>query len=122
MNRDGAHPWEEDHDPIDSNNTRLNAGVDLQLQSRPMNAPELLEHAADVVARRRREYGEPAILFQRVAQRWSLTLGTRVSPEQVVLCLVDLKVERLAHDPRHLDSIADVAGYAGCLAEVQSDA
>ena len=87
-----------------------------------MNGPELLEHAAGLVARRRREYGEPVDLFEQIAQRWSLTLGTKVSPAQVIVCLVDLKVARLAHDPRHLDSIVDVAGYAGCLAEVLSDA
>jgi hypothetical protein len=40
----------------------------------------------------------------------------------MMLCLIDLKVARLAHDPRHLDSIMDIAGYAGCLAEALSDA
>jgi hypothetical protein len=36
--------------------------------------------------------------------------------------LVDLKVARLARDPRYLDSIIDVAGYAGLLVEVLGDA
>jgi hypothetical protein len=45
-----------------------------------------------------------------------------VTPAQVVVCLIDLKVARLTHNPRHLDSITDVAGYAGCLAEVLHDA
>jgi Domain of unknown function (DUF6378) len=57
-----------------------------------------------------------------VAVRWSQILRTKVTPAQVIVCLIDLKVARLAHDPRHLDSIIDVAGYAGCLAEVLSDA
>ena len=83
-----------------------------------MNAEQLLEHAAGIVTRRRREYGEPVDLFEHVAQRWSLTLGTEISPAQVVLCLIDLKVARLARDPRHFDSQADVAGYAACLREV----
>ena len=87
-----------------------------------MNAEQLLEHAADLVTRRRREYGEPIDLFERVAVRWSQVLGTRVSPAQVIICLVDLKVARLTHDPRHLDSVTDIAGYAGCLAEVLHDA
>ena len=69
-----------------------------------MNGPRLLEHAAGLVNRRRREYGEPADLFEQVAARWSLTLGTKLSPAQVVLCLVDLKLARLARDPKHLDS------------------
>ena len=87
-----------------------------------MNAEQFLEHAGGLVDRRRTEYGEPIDLFERVAVRWSQVLGTRVTPAQVIVCLVDLKVARLAHDPRHLDSITDVAGYAGCLAEVLSDA
>ena len=83
-----------------------------------MNGPELLEHAAGVVTRRRREYGEPVELFNHIAQRWTLTLGTTVSPAQVALCLIDLKLTRLARDPRHLDSEVDVAGYAAVLREV----
>jgi hypothetical protein len=87
-----------------------------------MNAEQLLELAAGVVDRRRREYGAPAELFERVAVRWSQVLRTRVTPAQVIVCLVDLKVARLTHDLRHLDSVADIAGYAGCLAEVLGDA
>jgi hypothetical protein len=87
-----------------------------------MNAEQLLEHAADLVTCRRRRYGEPVELFRQIAARWSLTLGLKVSPLQVALCMIDLKVARLAHNPRHLDSIIDVAGYAGCLAEVLGDA
>jgi hypothetical protein len=34
-----------------------------------VNGPELLEHAAGLVARRRREYGEPADIFEAVAKR-----------------------------------------------------
>jgi hypothetical protein len=83
-----------------------------------MNAEQLLEHAAGLVTRRRREYGEPIDLFEHVAQRWSLTLGTRVSPAQVVLCLIDLMLARLSHDPKHLDSQIDLAGYIACLREV----
>jgi hypothetical protein len=87
-----------------------------------MNAEQLLGHAADLVNRRRCAYGEPMDLFARVAVRWSQVLGTRVTPAQVIVCLIDLKVARLAHDPHHLDSIMDIAGYAGCLTEALSDA
>ena len=83
-----------------------------------MNGPELLEHAAGLVNRRRRDYGKPVDLFEQVAACWSLTLGTELSPAQVVLCLIDLKLARLARDPKHLDSQVDVAGYAAVLREV----
>jgi hypothetical protein len=83
-----------------------------------MNGETLLKHAAEIVASRRRIYGDPIPLMEGLAKRWSLTLGTQVSAAQVVLCLIDLKLVRLAHDPEQLDSIVDVAGYAAVLREV----
>ena len=81
-----------------------------------MTAEQLLEQAASVVRDRRRAYGQPRDLFERVAIRWSQVLGITVTPGEVIVCLIDLKVARLTHDPRHRDSITDIAGYAGCLA------
>ena len=83
-----------------------------------MNGPDLLRHAAGVVEKRRDEYGEPEDLFENIAARWSQVLGIRVTPEQVALCLMDLKMARLAHSPRHLDSLVDVLGYGACLREI----
>jgi len=83
-----------------------------------MNAEMLLEHAAGVVADRRERYGEPEDLFDHVAKRWSLVLGNKVTPAQVALCLIDLKMARLTRNPKHLDSLVDMAGYAACLREV----
>jgi hypothetical protein len=40
-----------------------------------MNGPELLEHAAGLVNRRRREYGEPVDVFEAVATRRSRNAG-----------------------------------------------
>jgi hypothetical protein len=92
------------------------------MQELPMTAEQLLEQAVSVVHARRRIYGQPRDVFERVAARWSQVLGITVTPAQVVLCLLDLKVARLAHDPGHLDSITDIAGYASLLAQVRSDA
>ena len=83
-----------------------------------MNGPELLRHAAGVVDKRRGEYGEPEHLFANIAERWSQVLGVDVTPVQVALCLADLKMARLAHNPKHLDSLIDVAGYVACAHEV----
>ena len=83
-----------------------------------MNGAMLLKHAAGVVDRRRSDYGEPEDLFENIAQRWSQVLGIRVTPAQVALCLMDLKMARLAHDPKHLDSLVDVLGYGACLREI----
>ena len=87
-----------------------------------MKAEQLLEHAAGIVTRRRRDYGDPTLLFEQIALRWSLTLGIDVTAVQAVACLIDLKLARLVQDPKHQDSITDIAGYAACLAEVLHDA
>ena len=83
-----------------------------------MNGVMLLKHAAGVVEKRRADYGEPEDLFEHVAARWSQVLGIRVTPAQVGVCLMELKMARLAHDPKHLDSLVDVLGYGACLREI----
>ena len=102
-----------------------------------MNGPELLEHAADLVSRRRREYGEPVDVFEAAAKRWSLVFGTKITAAQVVIALLDLKLVRLSRDPKHLDSsdrrgrlcgglagadaMTGPASYRSCLARAQAD-
>ena len=85
-----------------------------------MKGEVMLRQAARVVGQRRRAYGDPAASMATVAARWSVTLGHSVTPAQVVLCLIDLKLARLGHDPAYADSIRDVAGYAAVLQEVRS--
>jgi hypothetical protein len=82
----------------------------------------ILHQAAEIVAQRRQRYGSPAEHFEQVARRWSLTVGTPVQPEQVLLCQLDLKLVRLAHDPGHRDSLVDLIGYTLLLHELVGDA
>jgi hypothetical protein len=83
-----------------------------------MSARQILEHAAGVVDARRTAYGSPQTAMAAIAARWSLTLGRRVTPAQVVLCMIDLKLARLTHDPAYQDRVIDVIGYAALLPEV----
>ena len=83
-----------------------------------MNSPRILHEAAQVIAERSKTYGEPDKAMAAIAARWSLTLGHPVTPAEVVLCMIDLKLTRLARDPKHQDSALDVAGYAALLHEV----
>jgi len=83
-----------------------------------MTPETLLQHAAAVLAERRAAYGDPATSMAAIAARWSVTLRRPVTPAEVVLCLIDLKLARLAHDPTHHDSVVDVIGYAALLPEV----
>ena len=81
-------------------------------------AEMFLKHVANVIAERSNQYGDATGNMAAIAKRWSATLGREVTPAQVVLCLVDLKLARLAHDPTHEDSAVDVCGYAALLREL----
>jgi hypothetical protein len=83
-----------------------------------MTPEQMLQHAATVIGERGAAYGDATECMSAIAERWSITLGTVVTPAQVVLCMLDVKLARLSHDPTHLDSIADVIGYAALLPEV----
>ena len=79
----------------------------------------ILGHTAKVLEERRDDYGDPVEQFRAIADRWSITLGTPITPSQVALCMIDLKLARLAYDPGHVDSMVDVIGYAALLREVR---
>ena len=81
-------------------------------------AEKFLKHVANVIVERSALYGDAANNMAAIAARWSGTLGHEISPAQVVLCLLDLKLARLAHDPTHEDSAVDVCGYAALLREL----
>ena len=83
-----------------------------------MNRYEILREAEAVLAERAEAYGNVAASMEATAARWSVTLGYPVTSAEVVLCLIDLKLARLAHDPKHHDSARDVIGYAALLPEV----
>ena len=83
-----------------------------------MSTDGILKHVASVLADRTKIYGAPDKAMAAIAARWTLTLGHPVTPAEVVLCMIDLKLTRLARDPRHQDSILDIAGYAAVLHEV----
>jgi len=83
-----------------------------------MTGKQMLHRVADIIAERNAAYGDAATSMAAVAARWSITLGRPVTPAQVVLCLIDLKLTRLQHNPTHQDSVCDLAGYAAVLQEV----
>ncbi len=81
-------------------------------------AEMFLRHVAQVIAERSIQYGDATGNMTAIATRWSATLGQEITAAQVVLCLLDLKLARLVHDPTHEDSVVDVCGYAALLAEI----
>ena len=80
----------------------------------------LLQDVHRIVQKRQQHYGHPLANFTEIAQRWSLTLKTPITPTQVVLCMIDLKMSRLSHNAMHHDSLLDIVGYAECLSQIQT--
>lgn len=66
---------------------------------------------------RRRDYGDVKESFESLARLWSVVLGVEVSSRQVCLCLIQLKVARMLNGWQR-DSIVDIAGYTGLLAQI----
>lgn len=86
-----------------------------------MNAAALLDEVKTILDQRQAAYGDVSRSLTTIAARWSLTLGQQVTPAQVALCMIDLKLARLQHTPEHRDSIIDIIGYAALLPEVIND-
>jgi hypothetical protein len=64
---------------------------------------------------RQTDYGSPIEDFTKQARMWGSILGVKVTPQQIAMCMIAVKLSRLTNSPRHRDSIADICGYARCL-------
>lgn len=97
-----------------------------------MNVPEfvyaeppinVLDKAKEIIYGDREEaYGNPRFNLDTIAQFWTVYLhrlfaswgieGAKLSGEDVAQLMILLKTARLIHNPTHVDSLVDQAGYA----------
>lgn len=79
-------------------------------------APEtILEEAQRLVyGERNADYGHPRDDFARSAAMWSALLGHTITPHQVAMCMVAVKLSREVNRPKR-DNRTDGAGYFACL-------
>ena len=70
---------------------------------------------------RAKEYGPARKNHERIAQIWSIILEQDITPEQVVACIVGLKLARLSEDMTKDDSWVDIIGYAALGGEIIND-
>lgn len=82
--------------------------------------PSILTEAMEVVAERQAQYGTREDNFGRIAAMWTAILGTKVTPQQVALCMIALKVARECWRSSR-DNARDIAGYADCLDQLNAD-
>lgn len=90
-----------------------------------MTREQLLEMTRrTVMGGRPQDYGSPERNFERIAALWTAHLEEVLRPDTVLLpsdvaaLMILVKLARLQHNPAHMDSIVDVAGYAACWAEI----
>ena len=82
--------------------------------------------AAETVEENRKVYGSPFTAHCRIAELWNAYLNgfskleklCILSPEDVALMMILLKIARLQESPDHRDSLVDIIGYAECYAEI----
>jgi hypothetical protein len=86
----------------------------------PKNESILDEAKRIVHGDRGENYGHPFEDFSRTAQIWSAILETEVTPEDVALCMVGLKISREVNRPKR-DNIVDGAGYFETLQMVKEE-
>jgi len=63
-----------------------------------------------VTGPRQQSYAHPAVNFARIAKGWEMILGQPVTPEQVGLCMVIVKLARQVN-AHSRDNYADAIGY-----------
>jgi len=81
-----------------------------------MSEKSVLREADEIInGERQQDYGTPLQSFTTIAGLWSPILGVDVTPEQVALCMIGVKIARYNNGGGQRDSLIDIAGYAGCI-------
>lgn len=84
-----------------------------------MKGMTVLQEAQKIIhGPRRNSYGPARKSFERVARLWSEVLDKPVTPEQVALCMVMLKVARELNKPGR-DNKVDICGYVALMEEME---
>jgi len=79
----------------------------------------ILEEAdAAINGPRRESYGDVLESFVSIADVWSTILRAPVTPQQVALCMIALKLLREANKHSR-DNLVDLCGYAALLAQIE---
>jgi hypothetical protein len=82
---------------------------------------QMLSDAASIISGARdAQYGGPEENFARIAKIWSVIFEKEITPEDVAMAMVGLKVARYAAKSGFQpDTWTDIAGYAACGYEVE---
>jgi hypothetical protein len=70
----------------------------------------IFTEAEHLVAERARSYGHPADNLDKISSLWGILLGREITPQQVALCMIALKLARETASHKR-DNLVDIAGY-----------
>lgn len=86
------------------------------------NTQTILSKAEAIISGQRQTVnGKPERSFEQIAARWSLTVGTTITAQQVALMMVDMKMVRALQGVTtegHDDHFVDMVGYVALAAEL----
>ena len=79
----------------------------------------VLEKAQKIVTGARQStYGNPEDCFKIIGDMWSGYLGIDVTPSDVAMLMILLKIARAKNSKSYADNYIDIAGYAACAGEL----
>ena len=88
-----------------------------------MKRAEFLEDVGKILGNREKQYGSPDAVFEAIAQMISAYLTERqgipvtVTKSDVAVIQMINKIARIGVNMGHMDSWADIVGYAACGVE-----
>lgn len=87
-----------------------------------MKRAEILDIAKTCVCGdREQDYGSPERNFERIANLWSDYMGYEVAPADVAAMMALVKISRIASGNAKADNWVDLAGYAACGGELETE-
>jgi|TARA_Y100000114_G_scaffold80479_1_gene74146 hypothetical protein len=89
-----------------------------------MTRDELLEEAKMLInGPRAEQYGSALINHERIATIWNVLLQrkllSKITPEEVTMMMIGLKLARLSQDADQNDTWIDIIGYAALGGEIK---
>ncbi|QWY84400.1 hypothetical protein SEA_KNOCKER_58 [Mycobacterium phage Knocker] len=93
--------------------------ADAPMDARRERSKLLADAERAIGGDRERDYGDATAGFERIGKMWAAILGLdEVTAEQYAMCMIAVKLGRLAETPNHRDSWMDAAGYAALASEI----
>jgi len=71
----------------------------------------IIDEASEIISKDRREsYAAVDVSFNQISKIWSGILNTDITPQQVALCMIGLKIQRESYSNKR-DNLVDIIGY-----------